>query len=202
VVVIVKAIVGLGNPGHTYHGTRHNVGFAVIQALAERHRVQIAHRLLSPGDERPAAVYGEYEAGDGSTVRLVMPLTMMNESGEALRALSVPVQHVLIVCDDVNLPLGTLRLRPQGSAGGHHGLQSCLDALGTDDVPRLRVGVGAEPLPRDLEDFVLSAFTSAERPAMARAVEQAQDACEAWVTEGLEAAMTRFNRISQGPKEV
>lgn len=198
----MNVIVGLGNPGHTYHGTRHNVGFAVIQALAERRRVQIIHRLVSPGDERPAAVYGDYDAGDERTVRLVMPLTMMNESGEALRALSVPVQNVLIVCDDVNLPLGTLRLRPQGSAGGHHGLQSCLDVLGTDNVPRLRVGVGAEPLPRDLEDFVLSAFTSAERPAMARAVEQAQDACDAWVTEGLEAAMNRFNRLSQGPEEV
>lgn len=198
----MNVIVGLGNPGHTYHGTRHNVGFAVIQALAERRRVQIVHRLVSPGDERPAAVYGDYDAGDERAVRLVMPLTMMNESGEALRALSVPVQHVLIVCDDVNLPLGTLRLRPRGSAGGHNGLQSCLDALGTDDVPRLRVGVGAEPLPRDLEDFVLSAFTSAERPAMARAVEQAQDACDAWVTEGLEAAMNRFNRLSQGPEEV
>jgi PTH1 family peptidyl-tRNA hydrolase len=198
----VNVIVGLGNPGRTYHGTRHNAGFAVIQALAERHGVQIVHRLASPGDERPAAVYGDYEAGDERTVRLVMPLTMMNESGEALRALSVPVQHVLIVCDDVNLPLGTLRLRPQGSAGGHHGLQSCLDALGTEEVPRLRVGVGAEPLPRDLDGFVLSPFASAERPMMARAVEQAQDACDAWAMDGLEAAMNRFNRIAQGPKEV
>jgi PTH1 family peptidyl-tRNA hydrolase len=196
----VNVIVGLGNPGHTYHGTRHNVGFAVIQALAERRRVPLAHRLVNPADERPAAVYGEYELG-GRAVRLVMPLTMMNESGDALRALTVPPTQLLIVCDDVNLPLGALRLRPQGSAGGHNGLQSCLDVLGTEDVPRLRVGVGIEPLPRELQDFVLSAFTSGERPAITQALAQAVDACEAWVTDGLDAAMNRFNRTSQGSKE-
>ena len=178
------------------------MGFAVIQALAGRHRTQIVHRLVSPGDERPAAVYGEYEAGGGRSVRLVMPLTMMNESGDALRALTVPRKDLLIVCDDVNLPLGTLRLRPQGSAGGHHGLQSCLDALGTEDVVRLRIGVGTDPLPKDLEEFVLAHFTSAERPAMTRALEQATDACETWITDGLDAAMNRFNRMQQGPKDV
>ena len=186
-------ISGLGNPGQTYHDTRHNVGFAVIQVLAERHGVHMVQRVTSPQDGRPAGVFGEYQEGE-ETVRLLMPLPMMNESGEALRALDVPLQHLLIVCDDVNLPLGTIRLRLSGSAGGHHGLQSCLDVLRTEEVSRLRIGVGIEPLPADLHDFVLSQFESGERPIIMRAIEQAAEACEAWVREGMEMAMNRYNR--------
>ena len=189
----MKSIVGLGNPGHNYHETRHNVGFAVIQHLVERHAVEMRHRLVSPGDGRPAGVCGEYRDGT-DTVRLLMPLTMMNESGEALRAAQVTPQELLVVCDDVNLPLGTIRLRPDGSAGGHHGLQSCLEALGTEDVPRLRIGVGTDELPRDLHDFVLSPFQRMERPVVKRAIEQAAEACETWVKEGMDAAMNRYNR--------
>lgn len=189
----MKIIVGLGNPGHTYHDTRHNVGFAVIQLLAERHGVQVVQRVTSPEDGRPAGVCGEYQEGE-EAVRLLMPLTMMNESGEALRAVDVSLQHLLIVCDDVNLPLGAIRLRLQGSAGGHHGLQSCLDVLRTEQISRLRIGVGIEPLPTDLHDFVLSRFESGERPIIMGAIEQAAGACEAWVTEGMEMAMNRYNR--------
>ena len=148
---------------------------------------------MSEVDGRPAAVYGEYRRG-GRHVRLLMPLTMMNESGEALRTVEVPTQEILIVCDDVNLPLGTIRLRPQGSAGGHHGLQSCLEALGTQRVPRLRIGVGSEGLPGNLIDFVLSPFQSAERPLVKHAIEQAGEACEMWIMEGMEMAMNRCNR--------
>ena len=189
----MKLIVGLGNPGHTYHDTRHNVGFAVIQRLAERRGVDIGERYVSP-DGRPAGVYGEYRQGP-ETIRLLMPLTMMNESGQALQGLDVPREALLIVCDDVNLPLGTLRLRPKGGAGGHHGLRSCLEALGTEDVPRLRIGVGTDALPRDLEAFVLSPFQSDERPAIRRAVEQAVDACETWAVDGMETVMNRYNRV-------
>lgn len=189
----MKVIVGLGNPGQTFHGTRHNVGFALIEQLSKRHHAQLLNRTVSPTDQRPAAVYGEYREAKES-VRLLMPLTMMNESGEALRGLNVSNQDVLLVCDDVNLPLGTIRLRPQGSAGGHHGMQSCLEVLGSEDVPRLRIGVGIPQLPSELRDFVLSRFTSEERPAAARAIEQAVEACEAWIKEGMEIAMTRYNR--------
>lgn len=189
----MKIIVGLGNPGHTYHDTRHNVGFRVIQTLAERHGVQLVQRVTSPQDARPAAVFGEYQEGE-ETVRLLMPLTMMNESGEALRTLDVSLQHLLVVCDDVNLPLGTIRLRLQGSAGGHHGLQSCLDVLRTEQICRLRIGVGVEPLPADLHDFVLSRFSSLEHPVIMGAIGQAAEACEAWVREGMEMAMNRYNR--------
>ncbi len=188
----MNLIVGLGNPGHTFSGTRHNVGFDVVQQLAERHGVAIEQRVVNPDDGRPAGVYGEYQDG-AETVRLLMPLTMMNASGEALKRLDAPLDRVLIICDDVNLPLGALRLRPQGSDGGHHGLASCLQVLATDAVPRLRIGVGTEALPSDLNQFVLSRFASSERPQMQRALEQAADACETWVRDGIEAAMNRYN---------
>lgn len=193
----MKVVIGLGNPGHTYHHTRHNVGFQVIQLLAERWQVAVQHQLVSPPSGRPAAVYGDSRGGSAGVVRLLMPLTMMNAAGDALRGLDVPREDLLLVCDDVNLPLGTLRLRAQGSAGGHHGLESCFAALGTEDVPRLRIGVGVTPLPRDLVDFVLSPFTDAERPRVRQAVEQAAAACETWVTDGIEVAMNRYNAAPQ-----
>ena len=189
----MNTIVGLGNPGQTYRDTRHNVGFMVIQLLAERHGVAIDHRVVDPADGRPACVYGEYQRGD-HTVRLLMPLTMMNESGFALRAVGADPQSLLLVCDDVNLPLGTIRLRPHGSAGGHHGLESCLGVLETDQVARLRIGVGTKELPRDLHDFVLSPFLPAERPVMKQAIGQAADACETWVSEGMDVTMNRYNK--------
>lgn len=189
----VKLIVGLGNPGQNFRDTRHNVGFRLIQVVAEHHQVQIGQRILSPTDGRPAGVYGDYQDGT-ERIRLFMPLTMMNEAGDALKAISATAQELLVVCDDVNLPLGTLRLRAQGSAGGHHGMQSCLEALGTEQVARLRIGVGTPPLPRDLHDFVLSPFQSAERPRIVQAIAQAAEACEVWVKEGIEAAMNQYNR--------
>jgi PTH1 family peptidyl-tRNA hydrolase len=193
----LNVILGLGNPGHSYHGTRHNIGFAVIQALAERHKVDVRNPAMSPRDGRPASVSGDC-ALDGTPVRLMMPLTMMNESGEAVRTVESPAESLLIVCDDVNLPLGSLRLRPGGSAGGHHGLQSCLEALGHENVPRLRLGVGAKDMPRDLQEFVLGPFRSGERPAMQEMLAQAVEACEAWVRDGIEAAMNRYNRAVEG----
>lgn len=189
----MNVIVGLGNPGHTYHGSRHNVGFAVIERLAQLRGVNIAQSLSSPVDGRPAAVFGDYER-QGRAVRLLMPLTMMNESGEALRAWPMKPAQTLIVCDDVYLPLGTLRLRPGGSAGGHNGLRSCLEAAGTEELPRLRIGVGIGAVPSALRDFVLSRFDSAERPVIKTVIEQAAEACEAWAMEGIETAMNRHNK--------
>ena len=192
----MKVLVGLGNPGHTYHETRHNVGFMVIQQLAQQHSVLMDQRSLNPMDGRPAAVFGEYQDGE-ERVRLLMPLTMMNESGEALRDLDVPLQNLLLICDDVSLPLGAIRLRMQGSAGGHHGLESCVGALGTEQVPRLRIGIGTESMPSDLHDFVLSRFASTERPMIKQAIEQAVQACEVWVKEGMEMAMNQYNRVQE-----
>ena len=169
----------------------------VIQRLADRHDVPMRDRLLSPTDGRPAAVSGDYRNGS-ETVRLVMPLTMMNESGEALRAIQADPTELLVVCDDVNLPLGTLRLRPSGGDGGHHGLRHCLEALHTEAIQRLRVGVGVAPLPIDLTEFVLTSFRAAERPVMKHAIEQAADACELWMREGIEAVMNRYNKAQVG----
>lgn len=168
----------------------------MIQVLAKRHAASITQRIVSLSDGRPAGVYGDYEGG-AQTIRLLMPLTMMNESGEALKAVGVSPSELLVVCDDVNLPLGTIRLRPQGGAGGHHGLQSCLEVLETEDVARLRIGVGVAPLPSDLREFVLSPFGSAERPVMKESIERAAAACEAWSTEGIEVAMNRYNTVEQ-----
>ncbi len=189
----MRVIVGLGNPGQTYHGTRHNAGFMVIELLAERHKIHLLTRMADPAEGRPAAVAGDYANGT-HTVRLVMPLTMMNESGEALVGVEVKQQELLIVCDDVNLPLGALRMRPEGSAGGHHGLQSCLEVLGTDQVPRLRIGVGTTALPKALRDFVLSPFERRERSLAEQMMAQAADACELWVKEGMDMTMNRYNR--------
>ena len=185
-------LIGLGNPGHNYHETRHNIGFRVIQRLAEQHKVSVVEKLSSP-DGRPAGVYGDCEVA-GQRVRLLMPLTMMNESGEALRGLREPSDSLMVICDDVNLPLGVLRMRAEGGAGGHNGLISCLQALGTEAVPRLRLGVGVQPLPSDLREFVLGRFSGAERPQVGRMLEQAAEACETWVREGIQTAMNRYNR--------
>lgn len=192
----MKVLLGLGNPGHTFHGTRHNLGFAVIQHLAEQRQVPIDQRLVGL-DGRPAVVYGDY-AYEGQTVRLAMPLTMMNESGEALRVMEAGLDDLLIVCDDANLPLGGLRIRAEGGAGGHNGLQSCLQVLGTEQVARLRIGIGTDDMPKHLEDFVLSRFRADERPAITAAIGQAAEACLTWVKEGVAVAMNRYNR-SQDP---
>ena len=185
----MKLIVGLGNPGPEYTGTRHSAGFIVVEALGQRHGV----KWQTPRGGR--ASHASWQAGD-ERVQLVRPQTMMNLSGavftDDVRAESAPGQ-ILIVCDDVNIPLGTLRMRAQGGAGGHNGLESCLAALGTDEVPRLRVGVGIPALPKDLTDFVLSPFHNDERPVVDEMVARAVEACELWVQEGIETAMNKVN---------
>ena len=190
---MMKLIVGLGNPGRQYEATRHNVGFQVIDALAKRHQVRLSQRGLV--GRRLVARYGDWNVQE-ITVRLLCPQTMMNASGEALGLVTswgVEPASMLVVCDDVNLPLGTLRMRAQGSAGGHHGLASCLARLGTDALPRLRVGVGVQPLPNDLTEMVLSPFRSAERPLIEPLVTRAAEACEVWATDGIHAAMNHTN---------
>jgi len=179
-------IVGLGNPGRQYETTRHNAGFMVVQQLGK----QASGRWESRS-------HPEFASRSAGPVVLILPQTMMNASGQAVQAAAtrwrVAPEEILIVCDDVNLPLGTLRLRDAGGAGGHHGLASCLDALGTEAVPRLRVGVGVEPLPRDLTEFVLAAFRPEERPVLDQALDRAVEACEWWVREGIQAAMNHAN---------
>ncbi len=134
----------------------------------------------------------------GERVGLLKPMTFVNRSGqsvaEAVRQLHLPTQRLLVVLDDAMLPLGKLRLRPQGSDGGHRGLRSILEALGTQFVPRLRIGIGAPPPEMDLTTFVLSPFAPEERPIIDQAIKRAADAVQVWMTEGIEAAMQQFNR--------
>jgi len=187
----VKLVVGLGNPGQDYVGTRHNVGFEVVDLVARRHRLDWPVRL------RGAAAETRWRRADGD-VLLAKPLTFMNLSGSAvgelMRFFKIDLADVLIVCDDVNLPLGRLRARATGSEGGHNGLRSIADALGTIDYARLRVGVGRGDMRRDLADHVLARFEPDEAPGMADAIARAADAVELWVTDGLARVMNTFNR--------
>ncbi len=184
----MKIIVGLGNPGTKYTGTRHNIGFEVIDYLA-------AGPGCSPPREKFEASVAEMKEGD-ETILLVKPLTFMNLSGRAVRAIldfyKLPVEQVLIVCDDFNLPLGKLRIRTKGSHGGQNGLRNIQVQLGTDAYARLRIGVG-QPTPGDAVDFVLSKFKPGERAATEEAIASAAQAALVWVRQGVEACMNRFN---------
>jgi PTH1 family peptidyl-tRNA hydrolase len=186
----VKLVAGLGNPGDSYRGTRHNVGFAVIDELAGRHGVTLA---LGPAE----ASEGRCRV-DGEVVLLVKPLTFMNLSGGAVAGVSryyrVEPADLLIVCDDVNLPLGRLRARPGGSDGGHNGLRSIAQSLGTTGYARLRIGVGRGDGRRDLAAHVLARFEAEERLGIASAVSRAADAVEAWVRGGIAQVMNTYNR--------
>ena len=186
----MKLIVGLGNPGAKYRGTRHNVGFEVVEDLARRRRLEFES---SPTDALMAR-----ERGPGAQVMLVKPLTYMNRSGGAVAALRryyrIEPGGLLVVADDVNLPVGRLRARRRGSDGGHNGFASIIEALGTEAFPRLRVGVGRGRTERRLASHVLARFDAQEQEEIATAVARAADAVEAFVGDGIDAMMNRFNR--------
>jgi PTH1 family peptidyl-tRNA hydrolase len=187
----MKVIVGLGNPGPKYAGTRHNVGFEVIDYLA-------AAPGCSVFREKFEAFVAELPDG-AETVLLVKPLTFMNLSGRAVRAIldfyKLPVDQVLIICDDFNLPLGKLRIRAKGSHGGQNGLRNIQEQLGTDAYTRLRIGVGAPG--HDAVDHVLSKFKPGERAVVAEAIATAAQAALVWARQGTAAAMNQFNADPQ-----
>jgi PTH1 family peptidyl-tRNA hydrolase len=191
----VKIVVGLGNRGREYVGTRHNVGFEVADRLAAAH----TDRTWRSGTSALEARWRRGPADED--VLIVKPLTFMNLSGQAvaevIRFYKVPVGDVLIVCDDVNLPLGRLRARASGSEGGHNGLRSIAEHLGTIEYPRLRIGVGRGDARRDLADHVLARFEPAEAAAVAEAVARAVDAVGLWIAEGLVRMMNSFNRADE-----
>ncbi len=185
----MKLVFGLGNPGASYERTRHNIGFQVLDILARRHGATFTtHKFRSLAARIRV---------DGETVLLVKPLTYMNASGEAVgpivRYYKVPLEDVLVVYDDLDLPFGTLRLRAKGGSGGHKGLKSIIQHLGSEDFPRLRVGIGRPPGRMDPADFVLSPFTASEEEVMAVVREEAADAVELWVKEGTQRAMNVVN---------
>lgn len=185
----MKLIVGLGNPGRKYEQTRHNIGFEVIQVLAQRH-------ATGPGRLKFEGLVQEGLLGSEKIV-LLMPHTFMNLSGRCVKQTAdffkIPVTELLMVCDDFHLPLGTLRLRPGGSAGGQKGLADTIRQLGTDQFARLRLGIGPVPDRWDPADFVLGKFGTHERKAVDELVGRACQAVETWVEQGPHAAMSKFN---------
>ena len=187
----MKILVGLGNPSSKYEGTRHNVGFVVIDELAERWGIRV-------NTLRHRALCGTGFVGTEKVV-LAKPVTYMNLSGEAVRPLTeyykISPEDLLIICDDINLELGNLRVRARGSAGGHNGLKDIIAKLGTQDFPRLRVGVGGKPEQMELADYVLGHFTAEERKVVRETVGLAANAAETFVKEGVGEAMNRYNGL-------
>ncbi len=184
----MKLIVGLGNPGRKYAGTRHNVGFEVVDALASRHRLE--------WEAAPAeALIAKWRSAGALIVK---PLTFMNLSGFAvgdlLRYFKVDLADLLVIVDEVQLELGRLRTRGSGSAGGHNGLKSLIEQLGTEEFARLRFGVGRGDSRRDLADHVLATFDKDEQPIVTEAIARAADAAEVFVSDGLGPMMNRYNR--------
>lgn len=184
-------VVFLGNPGLKYENTRHNAGFMTADALAKDKSVSINR-------SRYKSITAECNIGD-EKVLLMKPQTFMNLSGEAVaeaaKFYKIPPEHVLVVSDDVTLPIGKLRIRQKGSAGGHNGLKSIIGLLGTDNFPRIKVGVGAPPHPDyDMADWVLSAFKNQDAVDMDASVKRAAQAVESYITKGPEKTMNLFNQ--------
>ena len=193
-----RLIVGLGNPGPTYAATRHNVGFEVVERVAARTRL-----ALAPERARSIGGWGSWRA---RPFGVAMPQTYMNLSGEAVlglaRAHGLRPEDILVVVDDLALDVGAIRVRPGGSAGGHNGLISIEAALGTDAYPRLRIGIGRD-FPRGRQaDYVLQHFTPEQRVLIDEALPVAAEAALAWVAEGVQTAMNRYNRYRPtGPEQ-
>jgi peptidyl-tRNA hydrolase, PTH1 family len=184
----LKLVVGLGNPGTKYQATRHNIGFELVDRLARGGRGAAFSRRFD-------GLLADTEI-DFRRVLLLKPETFMNLSGrsvsQAVRFYKLPLSDILVVCDDLSLPLGKLRIRTAGSDGGQKGLRDVAAALGTDQFPRLRIGIGDQD-DSDAVNFVLTRFRSAERPIIDDALILASQAVAVWVTQGIEAAMNRFN---------
>jgi len=195
----VKLVVGLGNPGTRYADSRHNIGFRVVDELARRWSVAVARY-----DRQFEGLLGQAQVG-GQTVLLLKPATFMNLSGKCVGAVwrfyKLANEDVLVVYDDMDLPIGQLRLRPGGSAGGHKGMADIIRHFGSEEIPRLRIGIGRAPATTAVE-YVLSRFDEAERPIVQAAVSRGADAVECWLTHGLQAAMNDFNRrVAEGSPE-
>ena len=190
----MKLIVGLGNPGVKYRMTRHNVGYMVLAELAEKYASGNRPQSKFRGDLLTIREPG------GESVLLLAPTTYMNRSGlsvgEAVGFYKMPTSDVLVVCDDLNLPFNRLRLRAEGSSGGQKGLADIIRVLGSDKVPRLRIGIGSPPGQMDAADYVLMNFTEKERPEMEITIKQAADAVICWLNKGIAEAMNQYNALS------
>jgi PTH1 family peptidyl-tRNA hydrolase len=183
-------IIGLGNPTAQYQATRHNVGWDAITRLSDDFRISL-------DSKKHKAICGKGFI-EGEKVVLAQPITYMNLSGESVRELvdfyKVTADEIIVIYDDISLEVGQLRIRKKGSAGGHNGIKSIIQHLGTDEFMRIKVGVGDKPKDWDLADYVLSRFTSEEQPAIREALKDASDACKMIITSGIDAAMNQYNR--------
>jgi PTH1 family peptidyl-tRNA hydrolase len=183
-------IVGLGNPTREYQATRHNVGWDVITRISDDCRIPL-------DSKRHKAICGHGYI-EGEKVVLAQPVTYMNLSGESVRELAdfykVTPNEIIVIYDDVSLEVGQLRIRKKGSAGGHNGMKSIIAHLGTDEFPRIKVGIGDKPKDWDLADYVLSRFQGEEQPAIRDALKNSSDACRMIITSGIDAAMNQYNR--------
>lgn len=183
-------IAGLGNPTREYNMTRHNVGFEVVDVLADKLGARVT-------EKKHRAFYGAGRIGSEKVI-LSKPQTFMNLSGESVRAMAdfykIEPDHIIIICDDINLTEGQLRIRTKGSAGGHNGLKNIINHLGTREFLRIRVGVGEKPKDMDLADYVLSRFSKDQAKLMEQACLDAAEAAVMVITEGPQAAMNHFNR--------
>ncbi len=192
-----RLIVGLGNPGREYRDTRHNVGFMVADEIAKRHGLTLAMAPSQVPDAMIAKKFGP------DAVLIAKPLTFMNRSGDAVAALTryydIAIADLLVVVDEVALPFGRLRARARGSAGGHNGLKSCIERLGTNEFPRLRLGVGRGDSRRDLADHVLSKFEADEQSALGEFIARAADAAEMFAAEGIGKVMNTYNPGATDP---
>ncbi len=195
-LVIPQLIVGLGNPGSKYEQTRHNVGFAAVDALAHRWQISLSENRKFQG------LFGEGLGSGSKKIRLLKPLTYMNLSGQAMRAAidwyKLPPESVLAIYDDMDLPLGKMRLRLSGSAGGHNGMKSAIAHLGTQNFPRLRIGIGKPQTPdtkndKDTVSFVLGRFNAGETEMMAEILQLVVEAVEVSLKQGVEKAMSLYN---------
>ncbi len=186
----MKIIVGLGNPGPEYAGTRHNIGWQVVDAFASKFRIRVDKHEKS-------AMTGQGRVAGGS-VLVAKPLTFMNLSGDAVRLLvnayAESADDLMVVYDDIDLPLGRLRIRPNGSSGTHNGMRSIVSSLGTENFPRLRIGILGADKDGRLRDYVLDEFAPDEAPVVQRAVERSLDALLLFVRGDLKRAMSEFNR--------
>jgi len=191
---MMKIVAGLGNPGFRYRNTRHNIGFRVLDELGRKHDCKIKKK----------GFHGTYGIGRiaGQEVLLFKPLTYMNLSGEALKAVcsyhAPDKEDILVVSDDFNLSLGLLRLREKGSAGGHNGLASIIETMGPD-FNRLRVGIGAEEMPDERSGYVLAPFRRSERSLVDKIIVKSAESIEAWIEEGMKAAMDKYNNTNVEP---
>jgi len=187
----MRIVVGLGNPGRKYTGTRHNVGFEVMHKLCHDHGIQMK------SNRRFRAEVGEGNIG-GVPILLLAPTTYMNLSGDAvmaaLRFYKLPPSDIIVVYDDVSLPVGDIRVRERGSAGGQKGMADIIQKLGTDEFPRVRIGVGSKPPSWTLADYVLSRFLREEWDGFVQGVTLAGDAVACILKEGTPTAMNRFNK--------